>query len=82
MSTLLVFGIFIALFVSFILLERRRQTKRYGNASGRPNLIGVGMLELQSMLQADRRVESLVRQQKKEEIALEERDENGDPPEA
>jgi hypothetical protein len=60
-----------------ILLEGRRQARRYGRPSGRPNLGGAGMLELQSLLQADRHVETLVRQEKGEEVADAEQDESG-----
>jgi hypothetical protein len=63
--------------VLVILLEGKRQARRYGRPSGRPNLAGAGMLELQSLLQADRHVETLVRQDKGEEVAGAEQDESG-----
>lgn len=63
--------------VLVILLEGKRQARRYGRPSGRPNLAGAGMLELQGLLQADRHVETLVRQDKGEEVAGAEQDESG-----
>jgi hypothetical protein len=42
-----------------VLLEARRQRKRYGRASGAPGLMGAGMLELQKHLQPDRKIEIL-----------------------
>jgi hypothetical protein len=66
-------------FVALIILEGRRQARRYGEPSGRPNLAGVGLLELQRHLQADRKVEVIVEQVKKESGQVEE-DASGDPP--
>jgi len=40
-------------------LEAWRQRRRHGRASGRPNLLGVGALELQRHLEPDRKVEIL-----------------------
>jgi hypothetical protein len=53
-----------ALFVILVFAEGRRQSRRYGVPSGRPNLLGVGMLEVQRHLQADRHVEVLQRRNK------------------
>lgn len=58
-----------------VLLEARRQRRRHGAASGRPGLLGAGMLELQRHLQPDRKVEVL--QQEKDEA---EEDDAGDRP--
>ncbi len=55
-----------AVIVLVVLLEGRRQARIYGRPSARPNLAGVGLLELQKHLQADRRVEALVEQAKGE----------------
>jgi hypothetical protein len=56
----------IPLLVLVVLLEGKRQARIYGPPSARPNLAGVGLLELQKHLQADRRVETLVEQAKDE----------------
>lgn len=63
--------------VLLVLLEAWRQRRVYGRPSGRPNLAGVGMLELQKHLQADRRVDALVELQK-DESAETERDAEGE----
>lgn len=52
--------------VLLVLLEGWRQRRIYGKPSGRPNLAGAGMLELQKHLQADRRVDTLVEMQRDE----------------
>ncbi len=64
--------------VLLVLLEAWRQRRIYGKPSGRPNLAGAGMLELQKHLQADRRVEKLVEIQR-DESAETEQDEAGGP---
>jgi hypothetical protein len=51
-----------ALLVILVFAEGRRQARRYGPPSARPNLLGVGMLEVQRHLQADRHVEMLQKQ--------------------
>lgn len=68
-----------AVVVLLVVLEGWRQARIYGKPSGRPNLAGAGMLELQKHLQADRRVEKLVEQQR-DEAADTERDEAGGRP--
>lgn len=55
-----------ALLVLFVVLEGKRQARIYGKPNARPNLAGLGLLELQKHLQADRRVETLVEQVKDE----------------
>ena len=57
----------VPLLVLLVVLEGKRQARTYGKPSARPNLAGVGMLELQKHLQADRRVETLVTQAKDED---------------
>lgn len=52
----------VPLLVLLVVLEGKRQARIYGKPSARPNLAGVGMLELQKHLQADRRVDTLVEQ--------------------
>ena len=71
----------VPLLVLLVVLEGRRQARRYGRPSARPNLAGVGMLELQRHLQADRRVETLVEQAKGEAGETRE-DGSGEGPEA
>jgi hypothetical protein len=63
--------------VLVVFAERFRQTRKYGRASGRPNLAGVGMLELQRHLQADRRVEVMEAQLKNQNVADAEQDPAG-----
>lgn len=65
-----------AVVVLLVLLESWRQRRIYGKPSGRPNLAGAGMLELQKHLQADRRVDTLV-EQLRDESAETEEDEAG-----
>jgi hypothetical protein len=57
----------VAALVVLVFAEGRRQARRYGAPSARPNLLGVGMLEVQRHLQADRHVEVLQRQNKADE---------------
>jgi hypothetical protein len=61
----------IAAVVIFVLAEGRRQARRYGRPSSRPNLLGVGMLDVQRHLQADRHVGVLQRQNKSEQEEVE-----------
>ena len=63
-----------AALVIFVLAEGRRQARRYGPPSARPNLLGAGMLEVQRHLQADRHVEVLQKLNKAEQEAVEEQD--------
>ncbi len=63
--------------VLVVVAESIRQTKKYGRASGRPNLSGVGMLELQRHLQPDRRVEVMETQLKNQDVADAEQDPSG-----
>jgi hypothetical protein len=51
----------LALLVAGIVLESRRQQRKYGPSSGRGgDLMGAGMLEMQRLLQPDRKVEILM----------------------
>jgi len=52
-----------------IVIEAWRQRRVMGRASGRPNLLGVGALELQRMLEPERKVEVMVQQARGEERA-------------
>jgi len=65
----------LALLVFLILREGRRQKKKYGKPSGGTSLMRTGMLELQSMLEPEKKIELL---QKKEDRTAQE--ESGDPP--
>lgn len=69
----------IPLLVLLVVLEGKRQERIYGKASARPNLAGVGLLELQKHLQADRRVETLV-EQVRDEAGETREDGSGDAP--
>lgn len=64
----------VVLLVTFVILEGKRQERKYGR-SGRGNLVGTGLLELQRHLEPERKME----------IVLEKRErtidsESGDPP--
>lgn len=50
--------------VAFVLLEAKRQEKKYGPVSGKGDLMRTGLLELQRQLQADRKVEILMEEEK------------------
>jgi hypothetical protein len=69
------------LLVLLVVLEGKRQARIYGQPSARPNLAGVGFLELQKHLQADRRVDSLV-EQIRDEARETRADPSGEGPEA
>ena len=62
----------VATLVILVFAEGRRQARKYGPPSARPNLLGVGMLEVQHLLQADRHVEVLQKQNKAEQEEVEE----------
>ena len=64
----------VATLVIFVLVEGRRQTRRHGPPSRRPNLLGVGMLDVQRHLQADRHVEMLQKLNKTEQEEVEQQD--------
>lgn len=71
----LALGLIVGLIVVLILLEGKRQERKYGKVRG-GSLLGAGMLELQRILEPERKVEIL-----QEEAAPDERPESGDPPE-
>jgi hypothetical protein len=64
----------VATLVILVFAEGRRQARRYGPPSARPNLLGVGMLEVQHLLQADRHVEVLQKQNKAAQEEVEQQD--------
>ena len=64
--------LFFAVLVAAILLEGRRQRRKYGGSQGTA-LMRAGMLELQNLLEPERRVEFL-----QEEPEVDERAESGD----
>ncbi len=62
-----------------IILEIRRQERKYGRASGRGgDLTRAGMLELQALLEPDRKVEILKEERQDDRTGLSES--TGDPP--
>ena len=63
-----------ALLVLLIVLEGKRQERKYGPASGR-SAVGAGLLELQRILEPERKVEII--QEQREQV---DEDEAGDPP--
>jgi hypothetical protein len=64
-------------FIAFVLIESRRQRKKYGPRTG-ARAIGAGMLDVQQMLQADRKVEIVQKQNRREEVVVAESDDDGD----
>lgn len=54
-----------AALIIFIVLEGKRQEKKYGPCDGKGDLMRTGLLELQRHLQADRKVEILTEEEKK-----------------
>ena len=68
-----------AALILLVILEGKRQERKYGRSSARPNLMGVGLLELQRHLQADRKVETLLEEAKDAEDERE-AEVAGDPP--
>ena len=54
-----------AVLITFIVLEGKRQEKKYGPCDGKGDLMRTGLLELQRHLQADRKVEILTEEEKK-----------------
>ena len=71
-------GIVVALSVALIFLERMRQLRklreRGERVSDRPNLLGAGVLELQRLLEPERKVEILQEEAKGEAPGETERD--------
>ena len=63
-----------ALLVILVFAEGRRQARRYGPPSARPNLLGAGMLEVQRHLQADRHVEVLQKQNRADQEEVDQQD--------
>jgi hypothetical protein len=53
-----------AVLVVFVLLEAKRQEKKYGPVSGKGDLMRTGLLELHRHLQADRKVEIMLDEEK------------------
>ena len=73
------FLIFIVILIAFVILEGKRQERKYGKTSGSPNLMGAGLLDLQKHLQADWKVDTLQQQYKNDDTQLAEDDESGEP---
>ncbi|MFN7971051.1 MAG: hypothetical protein U0166_01650 [Acidobacteriota bacterium] len=63
MLPLLYIGIGVAVFVGLIALEGRRQERRYGKRSTGERLMRVGLMELQAMLEPDRKMELLIEEE-------------------
>lgn len=59
----------IALLVAGILLESRRQQKKYGKGTGRA-MLAAGLSELQANLQPDRKVESMKEEERKPDLLV------------
>lgn len=69
-------AVFAAVAVALVLGEGWRQRRKYGPPSGRPNLAGGGFLELQGLLQPDRKM-VVMETQLRGEVADSEQDEAG-----
>jgi len=65
---------FIVLILAVVILEGKRQERKYGRTAGR-SLMRTGMLEFQRHLEPDRKVEMLLEETEETETA-----EAGDPP--
>lgn len=59
----------IALLVAGIVLESRRQRRKYGKGTGRA-MLAAGLSELQAKLQPDRKVESLKEEERKQDLLV------------
>ena len=75
-------GIVVALAIALIFLERTRQIRklreRGEQVSDRPNLLGAGVLEMQRLLEPERKVEILQQEAKGEESGETEQDDETD----
>jgi hypothetical protein len=60
----------------FVILEGKRQEKKYGPCERKGDLMRTGLLELQRHLQADRKVEILLEEEKQIPNEVE----SGEPP--
>lgn len=54
-------------FTAFVVLESLRQQRKIGRATGRPNLIGLGALELERHLTPERKIEHVLLEARREE---------------
>lgn len=59
----------VPLLLLLIILEGRRQEKKYGKGSGRGgSLVGAGLTEVQSLLEPERKVEALREAERKHDL--------------
>ena len=66
--------------VALIVLESRRQVKKYGRGRGTgTDLARAGLMEIQNLLEPERKVEVLRDMERKEDLLVQ-LDENGGPP--
>jgi hypothetical protein len=73
-----VFFVAIPLLMLLIVLEGRRQAKKHGKGRGTGvNLSRAGLMEMQSLLEPDRKVEILREMERKEDLLVEVDDEAG-----
>lgn len=71
MRPLILIG-FVVVLVAAIILESRRQNKKYGKGRGTgSNLARAGLLEIQSLLEPDRKVEVLREMEQKRDLLVE-----------
>lgn len=53
-----------AVLIAFVILEGKRQEQKYGPCDGKGDLMRTGLLELQRHLQAERKMEILMKEEK------------------
>jgi hypothetical protein len=74
----IVFFVVLPLVVLLIVLESRRQQKKYGKGSGTgANLSRAGLMELQNLLEPERKVEVLREMERKEDLLVDINDDAG-----
>jgi hypothetical protein len=74
----IVFFVVMPLVVLVVVLESRRQKRKYGKGSGTgANLSRAGLMELQNLLEPERKVEVLREMERKEDLLVEIKDEAG-----
>ncbi len=69
----------LAAFVVFVILEGRRQERKYGKRGTAGRAMREGLLELQGQLEPDRKIE-IVRQAERDRDLLVDVDGKGEPP--
>lgn len=82
MSFLAIVGIGLSLIVLLIVLESRRQQRKYGGGDRRgagSALARAGLMEVQNLLEPERKVEVLREMERKEDLLVQLDDQGGPP---